>query len=43
MARPALLQSVHLIRHVSSTGKVCVLMTNLFNMVCFPAAEFGDL
>lgn len=40
---PALPQTVRLVRHVASTGKVRVLMTNLLDMVRFPAAEFGDL
>jgi len=36
-------QKVRLIRHVASTGKVRVLMTNLLDEHCYPAAEFGDL
>lgn len=40
---PALPQTVRLVRHVASTGKVRVLMTNLLDTVRFPAAEFGDL
>jgi len=34
---------VRLVRHVASTVKVRVLMTNLLNVTEFPAAEFGDL
>lgn len=40
---PATPQTVRLIRHVSSTGKVRVLMTNLLDQQDFPRAEFGDL
>jgi hypothetical protein len=40
---PAAPQKVRLIRHVASTGKVRVLMTNLLNTDAFPAAVFGDL
>jgi hypothetical protein len=40
---PAAPQTVRLIRHVASTGKVRVLMTNLLDMEEFPAAEFGAL
>ncbi len=40
---PATPQTVRLIRHVASTGKVRVLMTNLLDMQQFPAAELGDL
>lgn len=40
---PALPQTVRLIRHVASTGKVRVLMTNLLDQERFPAALFGDL
>lgn len=36
-------QTVRLVRHVASTGKVRVLMTNLLDPARFPAAEFGDL
>ena len=36
-------QTVRLVRHVASTGKVRVLMTNLLDAVRFPAALFGDL
>ena len=35
-------QTVRLIRHVASTGKVRVLMTNLPDVERFPAALFGD-
>ena len=40
---PAAAQTVRLIRHVSSTGKVRVLMTNLIDPLAFPRSEFGDL
>ena len=40
---PATPQKVRLVRHVASTGKVRVLMTNLFDTGAFPAAAFGDL
>lgn len=40
---PAAPQTVRLIRHVASTGKVRVLMTNLLDAQQFPVAEFGDL
>jgi IS4 transposase len=36
-------QTVRLVRHVASTGKVRVLMTNLLDTQRFPAADFGDL
>lgn len=36
-------QTVRLVRHVASTGKVRVLMTNLFDATRFPASVFGDL
>ncbi|MEO7493417.1 MAG: IS4 family transposase [Massilia sp.] len=36
-------QTVRLIRHVASTGKVRVLMTNLLDAARFPASVFGDL
>jgi hypothetical protein len=39
---PATAQTVRLIRHVASTGKVRVLMTNLLDTADFPHAEFGD-
>ncbi len=42
-ACPATAQTVRLVRHVASTGKVGVLMTNLLESVAFPCAEFGDL
>jgi len=40
---PAAPQTVRLVRHVASTGKVRVLMTNLFDQQRFPASAFGDL
>lgn len=40
---PATPQTVRLVRHVASTGKVRVLMTNLLDADAFPASEFGDL
>lgn len=40
---PATAQTVRLIRHVSGTGKVRVLMTNLIDPLAFPLREFGDL
>jgi hypothetical protein len=40
---PATAQTVRLVRHIASTGKVRVLMTNLLGPVAFPAHEFGDL
>jgi Transposase DDE domain len=40
---PATPQTVRLIRHVASTGRVRVLMTNLLDPQEFPSAEFGDL
>ena len=36
-------QTVRLIRHVASTGKVRVLMTNLIDAFAFPAIECGEL
>lgn len=36
-------QTVRLVRHVASTGKVRVLMTNLLDTERFPASLFGDL
>ena len=39
---PAKPQTVRLVRHVASTGKVRVLMTNLLDETEFPTAEFGD-
>lgn len=35
--------TVRLVRHVASTGKIRVLMTNLFDAARFPAAIIGDL
>ena len=40
---PETAQTVRLVRHVASTGKVRVLMTNLLDPTAFPAHEFGDL
>ena len=40
---PATPQTVRLVRHVASTGKVRVLMTNLLDAQRFPAEQFGDL
>lgn len=40
---PATPQTVRLVRHVASTGKVRVLMTNLLDAQRFPADQFGDL
>ena len=40
---PAVPQTVRLVRHVASTGKVRVLMTNLLDTQRFPAIDFGDL
>ncbi len=40
---PATSQIVRLVRHVASTGKVRVLMTNLLDTQRFPATDFGDL
>lgn len=40
---PAEPQTVQLIRHVASTGKVRVLMTNLLDVAQFPVALFSDL
>jgi hypothetical protein len=36
-------QQVRLIRHIASTGEIRVLMTNLFDVVKFPASQFADL
>ena len=36
-------QTVRLVRPVASTGKVRVLITNLFDATRFPASVFGDL
>ena len=35
--------TVRLVRHVDSTGKVRVLMTNLLDPAAFPAHQFSDL
>lgn len=40
---PATPQTVRLVRHVASTGKIRVLMTNLLDAARFPACQFGDL
>ena len=40
---PAMALTVRLVRHVASTGKVRVLMTNLFDSARYPASQFGDL
>ena len=40
---PATAQTLRLVRHIASTGKVRVLMTNLLNPIAFPYHEFGDL
>ena len=40
---PAMAQTVRLVRHIASTGRVRVLMTNLLDPMAFPAHEFGDL
>ena len=40
---PATPQTVRLVPHVASTGKVRVLMTNLLDADQFPATVFGDL
>ena len=39
---PGTAQTVYLVRHVASTGKVRVLMNNLLDPAAFPAHEFGD-
>ena len=36
-------QTVGLVRQVAPNGQVRVLMTNLFDVVHFPASHFGDL
>ena len=36
-------QTVRLVRHIAPNGQVRVLMTNLFDVVRFPASQFGDL
>ena len=40
---PAEPQTVRLVRHIAPNGQVRVLMTNLFDVVRFPASRFGDL
>ncbi|MDP3708106.1 MAG: transposase, partial [Polaromonas sp.] len=40
---PAETQTVRLVRHIAPNGQVRVLMTNLFDVVRFPACSFGDL
>jgi hypothetical protein len=40
---PAAPQTVRLVRHIAPNGRVRVLMTNLFDVTCFPACSFGDL
>lgn len=40
---PATAQTVRLVRHIASTGRVRVLMTNLLDPEAFPAYEFGAL
>ena len=40
---PSTAQTVRLVRHVASTGKVRVLMANLLDPAAFPARQFGDL
>ena len=39
---PATSQTVRLVRHVASTGKIRVLITNLLDPGAFTAQEFGD-
>lgn len=36
-------QTVRLVRHIAPNGQVRVLMTNLFDVVRFPAGSFADL
>ena len=36
-------QQVRLIRHIAPSGEIRVLMTNLFDVVMFPASQFADL
>jgi hypothetical protein len=36
-------QTVRLARHIAPNGQIRVLMTNLFDVVRFPACSFGDL
>ena len=40
---PSAPQTVRLVRHIAPNGQVRVLMTNLFDVVRFPASQFGDL
>ena len=40
---PATPQTVRLVCHIASTGRVRVLMTKLLDPAAFPAHEFGDL
>ena len=40
---PSSPQTVRLVRHIAPNGQVRVLMTNLFDVVRFPACSFGDL
>jgi len=40
---PSGMQKVRLVRHIGLNGQVRVLMTNLFDVVRFPASRFGDL
>jgi hypothetical protein len=40
---PATAQTVRLVRHIASTGKVRVLMTKFARPSALPAHEFGDL
>jgi len=36
-------QTVRLVRHIAPNGQMRVLMTNLFDVVCFPSSSFADL
>jgi len=36
-------QQVRLVRHIAPSGEMRVLMTNLFDVVKFPASQFADL
>ena len=40
---PSVPQTVRLVRHIAPNGQVRVLMTNLFDVVRFPAGSFADL
>lgn len=40
---PATPQKVRLMRHIASTGRVSVLMTDLLDTAAYPRALFGDL